>query len=460
MNGDYTEDYMTAVPEDKPEEIQVQPEQTQTLPVQSEQTQAQTQQSQPQQPDEQHLYRYIPYDGYYGYRVRTQNAQASAGLGTKIFVGILCVILAAATAYGAAVLGAQAGYNVKEQKSADAVIVDGGKVERAKAADGQTEVYSSVSEIIADVSHSLATILVDGNTYAVGALVAEDDTYLYIGYAYHVVSGASNIQLIFGEDDGCIYTPEVQGTDIDTDLAILKVRKSDIDETQRKDLKLAALGDSDSLVLGDTAISFSSPEGYFNTPSLGTISGLEREVSVTINGSGYTLHTIQTDAAVNTGGVLFNGRGEVVGFTLNMTFENSEGIGFAVPSTEASGIIADLIGQGFVERPYMGFSGYDVMNFYPNNGTMSWAQYYELPAGVLVAQVNDGSPAHEAGLEAYDVIISFNGHGIREFSDLKEDLNKCKPGDTVKIEVLRGYMEEGKTETVELTMTLAQKPQQ
>ena len=91
---------------------------------------------------------------------------------------------------------------------------------------------------------------------------------------------------------------------------------------------------------------------------------------------------------------------------------------------------------------------------------MSWAEYYELPAGVLVAQVNEGSPADEAGLEVYDVIIGFNGHQIGEFSDLKDDLNKCRPGDTVTVEVLRGYLEGGETETVELTLTLAQKPQQ
>ncbi|MBQ6240144.1 MAG: PDZ domain-containing protein [Firmicutes bacterium] len=458
MNGDYTEDIMAVTPE---EETAARQQADQQAAAQAAEQPAVPQAVNPQQPDDQHLYRYIPYDGYYGYRVRQKNAEAaSTGLGTKVFVGILCVVLAAATAFGAAVLGAQAGYKAKEQRTANAMLVEGDEVQRVKAADGQTAVYSSVSEIISDVSHSLATILVDGNIYALGALVSEDNTYLYIGFPYHVISGASQIQLIFGEEDGLVYTPEVQGTDIDTDLALLKVRKSDIDEEQRKELKLATLGDSDSLVLGDTAISFSSPEGYFNTPSLGTVSGLEREVSVTLNGAGYTLTTIQTDAAVNTAGVLFNGRGEAVGFTLNMTFENSEGIGFAVPSAQAADVFADLIRQGFVERPYMGFSGYDVMNFYPNNGNMSWAQYYELPAGVLVAQVNEGSPADEAGLEVYDVIIGFNGESISAFSDLKTDLNKCKPGDTVTVEVLRGYMEEGGTETVELTMTLIQKPQQ
>lgn len=396
--------------------------------------------------------------GYYGYQQPQSEPpkKKKSGKGTKVLVGILCAVVLAGSAFGASIAGSYFGYQKAEGNHV--VMAEGGTIDRTDAKELQNSQYSSVADIVEDVSKSLATIVTD-NGYATGVIVAEDNDNVYIATVYHMLASTSNVRVIFGEDDETSYQPTLQGADSDTNLAIIKVAKSDIAEEQRNNLKVATLGDSTGMVLGDLALVFSSPMGYYNTPSLGTISGLERNVSFSVSNQAITMDLIQTDAAVNTSGILVNGRGEVIGFTLDMTIEDSEGIGFAIPTSTAKGIIEELIRNGFVEKPYMGFSGYDVMNFYPNNSSVSWAEYYKLPMGVLVSSVNEGSPAAQAGLKVYDVIISFNGNPINDFSEMKEWLDECEIGQTVTIEVLRNYMNGGTPETVELTVTIQQKPQ-
>jgi serine protease Do len=401
------------------------------------------------------------YQGYQGYGYQPQQPptpKKKSGKAAKVFTIILCILIAAGSAFGAALAGSYLGYE-KADRENDIIMAQAGEIQRTDASDLQNSDYESVADIVEDVSKSLVTIITD-TQYATGAIVAEDDEYIYIASNYHVFVSTSKVSVIFGEDDEKMYTPELQGTDIDTDMAVIKVKKSDIAEEQRSQLKVATLGDSEGMVLGDLALTFSSPLGYYSTPSLGAISGQERDMTLTINNQNYTVSLIQTDAGVNTSGVLVNGRGEVIGFTLGMTFADSEGIGFAVPTATAKQIIEDLVTDGFVIRPYMGFSGYDAMNFTPNgSSSATWAEYYGLPMGVLVAEVVEGSPVDVAGLEMYDVIISFNGNAIADFDDLKEWLNECEIGETVTIEVLRNYMNGGEPENVELTVTIQQKPQ-
>ncbi len=403
-------------------------------------------------------YHQPPYGGNYsGYRPQEPQKPKKKGRGAKVVVALLCAVVLVGGAFGASALGSYLGYEKAEANNV--TLAEGGSIDRTDATELQNSDYSSVADIVEDVSKSLATIIADNSVYATGAIVAEDENYLYVATVYHVLASAQNVQMIFGENDEQVYRPELQGVDVDTDLAVLRVNKNDIDEAQRSELKIATLGDSTGMVLGDLAIAFSSPIGYYNTPSLGTISGLERGVSFSVSNQSISMDMLQTDAAVNTSGVLVNGRGEVVGLTLDMTIEDSEGIGFAIPTSTAKEVIGEIIQKGYVERPYMGFSGYNAMSFYPNGSTVSWAEYYGLPMGVLVADVTDGSPAAQAGLRVYDVIISFNGNIINNFDEMSEWLSQCEVGDTVTIEVLRNYMNGGEAETVELSVTLQQKPQ-
>lgn len=400
-----------------------------------------------------------PYGGnYQGFSQNEPPKPKKKGRAAKAFVAVLCTVVLIGGAFGASALGSYLGFD-KAEADNNVVLAEGGSIDRTDATELQNSDYSSVADVVEDVSKSLATVITDNSTYATGVIVAEDDDYIYVATMYHVLSSAQQVQLIFGEDSDHVYNPELQGVDVDTDMAVLRVKKNDIDETQRSELKIATLGDSTGMVLGDLAITFSSPMGYYNTPSLGTISGLERGVSFSIANQSISLDMLQTDAAVNTSGVLVNGRGEIIGFTLDMTIEDSEGIGFAIPTSTAEDVISQIIQFGFVERPYMGFSGYNAMSFYPNGSTVSWAEYYGLPMGVLVADVTDDSPAAEAGLRVYDVIISFNGNAINNFEDMSAWLEQCEVGDTVTIEVLRNYMNGGAAETVELSITLQQKPQ-
>ncbi|MBQ7065160.1 MAG: PDZ domain-containing protein [Firmicutes bacterium] len=404
-------------------------------------------------------HQYVPYDGYYGYRIQPSKASSDDGVAAKIVVGVLCVILLLATAFGGALIGAKIGYGQQAQPvPTNAEIPEGGTIKRTDARELQNSQYNNVADLVTDVSHSLTTVMID-STYATGVVFAEDADNLYVATTYHNLPNSRKISMIFGEETSHVYAPQIQGVDTDSDLAVLKLAKSEVDESQRNSIKIATMGDSTGMVLGDLAIAFSSPHGYFNTPSLGTISGLERSVSLTIDGLGITMDMIQTDAAINTSGVLVNGRGEVIGLTLEMTFQDSEGIGFAIPSEKANDVLGQILERGYVVKPYMGFSGYDAMNFYPNNDKVSWAEYYQLPMGVLVATVNEGSPADKGGLEPYDLIIAFNGKTIENFDDMKTYLNACEIGETITIDVLRGYMNGGEVQKVTLTITVAQKPQ-
>ena len=163
---------------------------------------------------------------------------------------------------------------------------------------------------------------------------------------------------------------------------------------------------------------------------------------------------MQTDAAINpgnSGGALVNGRGEVIGINnAKISSTEVEGMGFAIPIDSAKTILEQLINEGKVVRPYIGITGIEVANY------AEFAQQYQILSGVIVISVMEDGPALKAGLQPYDVIISLDGKPIETFSDLTSAIADAGIGETVELEILRGY-QEGDPQIVTKSLTIAEK---
>ena len=333
----------------------------------------------------------------------------------------------------------------------------------------QNSTYESVSDIAEDVGQSVVTIIVTtdyteyfmaytGESLGSGIIIGEEDDKIYIATNYHVIESASDVSIIAGSDNSTTIQAYYQGADSDTDLAVIYIKKSEVPEEVRSEMKIATLGDSGAMRLGDLAIAIGSPvdKSFGNSVTAGTISGLERSVSFVDEATQttQTLTLMQTDAAINpgnSGGALVNGRGEVIGINnAKIASTEVEGMGFAIPMNTAKPILEQLINEGKVSRPYIGITGIAVSNY------AEFAQQYQIVSGVIVISVMEGGPAVKAGLQAYDVILSFDGKTIDDFDDLTAAINDAGIGSSVEIEVLRGY-QEGEPQIVTKTITIAEK---
>ena len=333
----------------------------------------------------------------------------------------------------------------------------------------QNSSYESVSDIAEDVGQSVVTIIVStdyddyfmqytGESLGSGIIIGEEDDKIYIATNFHVIDSASDVSIIAGSDNSATIQAYYQGADSDTDLAVIYIKKSEVPEEVRAEMKIATLGSSDDMRLGDLAIAIGSPvdKSFGNSVTAGTISGLERSVSFVDEETqtSQTLTLMQTDAAINpgnSGGALVNGRGEVIGINnAKISSTEVEGMGFAIPIDSAKPILEQLINEGKVVRPYIGITGIEVANY------AEFAQQYQILSGVIVISVMEDGPALKAGLQPYDVIISLDGKPIETFSDLTSAIADAGIGETVELEILRGY-QEGDPQIVTKSLTIAEK---
>lgn len=258
------------------------------------------------------------------------------------------------------------------------------------------------------------------------------DTSSSSSSSYYTVSEANKVLVyLYNEDDPI--EAKIIGSDSVTDLAILKI--------DRDDLIPAEIGDSNSVQVGEFAMAIGNPLDMRNTVTSGIISGVNREITDS-TGTTYTL--IQTDAAINSGnsgGALVNADGKLIGInTLKMSGTGIEGMGFAIPINSTLDISEQLISSGKVKRPYIGISGADVTEQYSN--------YYNLPIGIYIAQIQSDGPAKNADLKVGDVILKFNGETVETMSELNQKKNACKIGDEVTLTISR----DGKEMDVKLTL--------
>ncbi len=338
----------------------------------------------------------------------------------------------------------------------DQVSTDSGTVSSTTALD--------VSGVVASVMPSIvsinSTFESEGNYFGMsgeytgagsGIIVAQTDGTMYIATNNHVVSGATKVTVNFYGDEDSEVEAEVKGTDSSNDLAVLSVNISDIPSDTLSNLKVASLGDSDSVQVGQTAIAIGNALGYGQSVTTGVISALDRKV--TIDNETYTL--IQTDAAINpgnSGGALLNADGQVIAInSAKFSDTEVEGMGYAIPISTAIPIINELISREAVsddEASYLGIAGIDVSD--------SVSQVYGMPEGVYISQVLDGSAAETAGIHEKDILTEFDGHSISSMSELQELMQYYAAGTTVDVTVQRA--ENGQYTEKTLSVTLDKKP--
>ncbi|HUB98768.1 MAG TPA: trypsin-like peptidase domain-containing protein [Solirubrobacterales bacterium] len=272
----------------------------------------------------------------------------------------------------------------------------------------------------------------------------------------HVIENADNIEVKLGESD-TEYKAEVVGTDPASDLALLKV------DAPSKELHPLTLGDSSEAEVGDPVVAIGNPFGLDRTVTSGIVSALQRQIQAP---NGFSIdNVIQTDAAINpgnSGGPLINAAGEVIGINSQIETggsgsEGNVGIGFAIPINTAKAEIAELEANGEVEHAYLGIEGGSI--------TPQLAKALNLPVdeGVVVQSVVPNGPADKAGIEGGDtsatidgaevtlggdIIIEIDGKKVAGMDEVIEFVNGAKPGESVKVEILR----DGKQKSVEITL--------
>ncbi|MDU7709577.1 MAG: trypsin-like peptidase domain-containing protein [Clostridium sp.] len=272
-----------------------------------------------------------------------------------------------------------------------------------------------------------------------GIIIAQNDSELLIVTNNHVVEGSETLTVTF--DDGTSLEADIKGTDPSHDLAVIAVPLDTISKDTMDKIAVATLGDSTQLKVGEPAIAIGNALGYGQSVTTGVISATDRESTTTDTMTGETttsdVRLIQTDAAINpgnSGGALVNANGEVIGINSSKLVGSSvEGVGYAIPISDVSDIITNLMNQqtkskvAEADRGYLGIEGIDV--------TSENAQRFNMPLGVYVTDVTSGGGAKAAGMTKGGVITELNGTTIDSMNTLKEQLRYYAKGDTVTLTV-------------------------
>ena len=297
---------------------------------------------------------------------------------------------------------------------------------------------NSVVLISCEVTKSVYGQRATGTSAGSGFILTENG---YIATNCHVVEGATKITV--GTHDGRHFSAKLVGSDATNDVAVLKVEAEGLDPV--------VLGSSNALIVGDQVVAIGNPLGELTaTMTVGYVSAKNRDVTT----DGVTINMIQTDAAINSGnsgGPLFNMKGEVVGITTAKYSGSSssgatiEGIGFAIPIDDVMGLVDDLVNYGYVTGAYLGVMVSDM--------DADAAAYYGMPVGAYVQEVTPGYCAEKAGLQPKDIIVAVGEYEVRNISALSRALRNFKAGDTTTITVFRGGG------MLVLNITLDEKPQ-
>lgn len=254
----------------------------------------------------------------------------------------------------------------------------------------------------------------------------------YVVTNFHVIDNAQKI--VVNLADGRQVDAKINGVDPETDLAVLKI--------EADNLPVATLGESEGLRVGEMVVAIGNPLGqeFARSVTVGVISAKER--NITIGERPFKL--IQTDAAINpgnSGGALVNTAGEVIGInSAKLVIQGVEGMGFAIPISDARPIIEQLISKGYISRPSLGIWGVTVSEVD--------AKENNVPQGIYISKIIEGEPADKAGLKTNDIITGIDDKEIKSFEDLYDVLKAYKPGDAIKVHFYR----RGETRVTSLTL--------
>ena len=285
-----------------------------------------------------------------------------------------------------------------------------------------------------------------------GIIVSQDDNYLYVATNNHVVNGANSLTVTFNDES--TVSAEVKGTVPSTDLAVIRVALSSIESDTMNNIKVATLGDSDSLKVGNSCIAIGNALGYGQSVTVGYISALNRQVSVSDSESdtSYTADLIQTDAAINpgnSGGALLNMNGEVVGInSAKLASTAVEGIGYAIAISDVTDTLESLMNEETRDK----VDNHGVLGITVRSVDSAVSEAYGVPEGVLVRDVTEGGAADEAGIEAKSIITKFAGKVVTTKEQLVDFLSYYEPGEDVELTIEvpdgKGYKEETVTVTL------------
>lgn len=282
-----------------------------------------------------------------------------------------------------------------------------------------------------------------------GIIIGQNDTELLICTNNHVVEGATEISVGFADDEVC--QAVTKGTDASNDLAVVAVKLEDISDETMDAIKIAEIGDSDSLLVGEQVVAIGNALGYGQSVTTGIVSALNRSIDI----DGYQADLIQTDAAINpgnSGGALLDMNGRVIGINSAKAAANGvEGMGYAIPISTAKPILEDLMNKKTrtevvdeADSAYVGISGQGV--------SQEMSELYGIPGGIYLTEVQDGSPAEDAGLRKGDIITKFDGSGVSTMSELKNMLAYYAADEEVPVTIQRQSGED--YEETKLTLTL------
>lgn len=350
-----------------------------------------------------------------------------------------------------------------DSAQANVVSQDGGMVNMTAGAGTATTV-TDVSGVVEKVMPSVVSIT---NTYVEtqqdffgqirqseqqaggsGIIVGKSDTELLIATNNHVVADTDSLKVQF--IDGEEVEAQVKGTDSPKDLAVIAVQLKDIKSSTLGSISIAELGDSDSLKVGEGTIAIGNALGYGQSVTTGVVSAVNREVKVdSVEGT-----FIQTDAAINpgnSGGALLNMEGQVIGINSNKIGGSVvEGMGYAIPISFARPIIEDLMTKTTrvkVEDAQKGFLGISGVNV-----TDDAANVYNMPKGIMIAQVYSGTGAEAAGLVKGNIITKFDGSSVSSMEELQKMLGYYAAGTTVEVTVMEGSPDGWAEKVVEVTL--------
>ncbi|MDE6759884.1 MAG: trypsin-like peptidase domain-containing protein [Lachnospiraceae bacterium] len=282
-----------------------------------------------------------------------------------------------------------------------------------------------------------------------GIIIGQTDDEIMIATNNHVIEGAKEITIAFCDESAVAAT--VKGADASADLAVLTVNTKDMSSDTLSKIKVAAIGSSEELRVGEAAIAIGNALGYGQSVTVGYISALNRVVDV----ENTKMEVLQTDAAINpgnSGGALLNAKGEVIGInTVKYVDSQVEGMGYAIPISKAIPIINDLMKQEVIEESeqgYLGIQGKDI--------TDEYAEGFNMPNGVYIVKIVENSPADKCGLKAGDIITKFDNRDIASQETLNNILSNRKAGEEVELTVQRNNAK-GEYEEVTLKVTLGAK---
>lgn len=318
-------------------------------------------------------------------------------------------------------------------------------VSSAQLTTANSSVTSDISTIVENAMPSIVSITnmsvqkvqsffggyqeVPSESAGSGIIVGQNDSELLIVTNNHVVENSETLTVTFCNEESI--EASVKGTDSTRDLAVVAVPLDSIPDDTMSQIKTAVIGNSDSLKVGEPAIAIGNALGYGQSVTTGIISAKERSIE------GYDGSYIQTDAAINpgnSGGALLNINGEVIGInSAKISDSTVEGMGFAIPISDVSDIIQNLMNKetrtkvAENEQGYLGIKGYDVNE--------TGAQMYNMPTGVYIAEVTKNGAADKAGLSKGTIITAFDGNSVTSMDGLKGQLAYYKVGETVTVTV-------------------------